>query len=662
MPIPSLSPCWRRDNYANSPLFMESLSFPRLPALICNVNNHKTRIASFYGKSDQRKETSGIRQLSSANKRFERFKDVIRFTNLVAMEEIEEEQESSCSEGVKALDDYAVDTTEESDSFSPVINGGSASATPVKQISSGNGDLKALKPKIFSYFSIPSFIICEKSDEGDSSDFFDTSPSQIKDFLFAQVLGIRIFVFVLQLLFNSWDFSTDAFKGVPIEEEELSRLDHVIQRIFAGFKRWDAVHMLHIAQHEYVFENSLAFFPFYPMAIRILSMAWATPFVHFGVLHVSSALLVSAVALNLACFVAAAAVLYQIVRIVSRSVKQSIIAVLLFSANPATIFFSAAYTESLYCLLTFTGIWLLLEDSQPFSTRYLGSLLCFGLAYATRSNGLINLGYVGFFCFTEFLLSTDPENPRQRCVVFKRPFTEIITKAGVFILRLVLAVFSISLPIFVHGRRQQIAFCSQSSINNVPTTLQHFAADHKLVTVGRTDVIDWCNVTSSIFPPFYASVQSKYWHVSLFGYWQLRKIPCFLMAAPAFYLVVFGAHQTFYRARSKSSLLHLLADNGDHVPYTLHAIFMALGALLVYNAEILTRMLFSSSPFPYLVLARWISKVTPQVRLSDLFVPQPLPFFTYFCRRGLPEFLLYLYLMVYLVFGTTTHAMWLPFT
>ncbi|KHJ90321.1 mannosyltransferase [Oesophagostomum dentatum] len=467
----------------------------------------------------------------------------------------------------------------------PPIGEDAPAANNSKITSNGIDDIKLEKPDDTSYFSIPSVITCEKPTECDKSDFFDTSPSQIKDFLLAQVLGIRIFVFVLQLLFNSWDFSTDAFKGVPIDEDELSCVDHFVHRIFAGFKRWDAVHMLHIAQHEYVFENSLAFFPFYPMTIRIFSMAWATPFVHFGILHVSSALLISALAINLGCFIAAAAVLYRIVQLVSHSVKQAVIAVLVFSANPASIFFSAAYSESLYCLLTFAGIWLLLEDKQPFFFRYLGSLLCFGLAYATRSNGLINLGYVGFFCLCEFILSVDPENPKKRLVIFRKPVSVIITRTMVFAMRMILAVLSVSLPIFVHGRRQQIAFCSQVSANSVPATMQRFAAEHELTTVGRTDLIDWCNVTSSIFPPFYASIQAKYWHVSLFGYWQLRKIPCFLMAAPAFYLVAFGARQTWQRAWSKRSLLHLLAEKGDHVPYTLHATFMALAALFVYNAE-----------------------------------------------------------------------------
>uniref|UniRef100_A0A0N4YSK2 GPI mannosyltransferase 2 n=1 Tax=Nippostrongylus brasiliensis TaxID=27835 RepID=A0A0N4YSK2_NIPBR len=234
------------------------------------------------------------------------------------------------------------------------------------------------------------------------------------------------------------------------------------------------------------------------------------------------------------------------------------------------------------------------------------------LLFLFRSNGLINIGYVGFFCLIDFLLGVDCEHPRRRLVIFRRPIAVIVARTAAFVMRMFLAVLSISLPIFIHGRRQQIAFCSQSSTTSVPLTLQRFAAENNLVTVGRTDVIDWCNVSSSIFPPFYASIQSKYWHVSLFGYWQLRKLPCFIMAAPALFLVVFGARQTWRRVTSKRSLFHLLAEGGDHVPYTLHAIFMAVGALFVYNVEVLTRMLFSSSPFPYLVLARWISDITPQ--------------------------------------------------
>lgn len=85
------------------------------------------------------------------------------------------------------------------------------------------------------------------------------------------------------------------------------------------------------------------------------------------------------------------------------------------------------------------------------------------------------------------------------------------------------------------------------------------------------------SVTSSIFPPFYASIQSKYWHVSLFGYWQLRKIPCFLMAAPAFFLVAFGAQQTWRRVRSKRLFLSVKVGRQVGVAYC-HFLCVTLSA------------------------------------------------------------------------------------
>ncbi|KHJ76994.1 hypothetical protein OESDEN_23386, partial [Oesophagostomum dentatum] len=76
----------------------------------------------------------------------------------------------------------------------PPISEDAPPANNAKITSNGIDDIKPEKPDDTSYFSVPSVITCEKPTECDSSDFFDTSPSQIKDFLLAQVLGIRIFV------------------------------------------------------------------------------------------------------------------------------------------------------------------------------------------------------------------------------------------------------------------------------------------------------------------------------------------------------------------------------------------------------------------------------------------------------------------------------------
>lgn len=57
-------------------------------------------------------------------------------------------------------------------------------------------------------------------------------------------------------------------------------------------------------------------------------------------------------------------------------------AALLYCFNPASMFFSAVYTESLYAMFSFAGL-LSLQISQPWSASML-----FSLSSATRSNGV----------------------------------------------------------------------------------------------------------------------------------------------------------------------------------------------------------------------------------------------------------------------------------
>lgn len=87
-------------------------------------------------------------------------------------------------------------------------------------------------------------------------------------------------LWAFQLFFNRFDFSTDAFKGLPLpygklrvyleykNAEEYTNIDRIIRFLFRGFTQWDAAHMLHIAEHGYVLESSLAFYPLYPLAVR----------------------------------------------------------------------------------------------------------------------------------------------------------------------------------------------------------------------------------------------------------------------------------------------------------------------------------------------------------------------------------------------------------
>ncbi|VDK29064.1 unnamed protein product [Anisakis simplex] len=98
------------------------------------------------------------------------------------------------------------------------------------------------------------------------------------------------------------------------------------------------------------------------------------------------------------------------------------------------------------------------------------------------------------------------------------------------------------------------------------------------------------------------------------------------------------------------------------VPFMLHALFLSISALLLYNVEVSTRILFSSSPFMYLVLAKYMDHRTPMVTLDDLQYPPLLPFFTNFSRTHFIHSLLLTYLLGYFFIGTVLHVNWLPFT
>lgn len=57
-------------------------------------------------------------------------------------------------------------------------------------------------------------------------------------------------------------------------------------------------------------------------------------------------------------------------------------AVLLMCISPASVFMTMAYTESLFQMLTFAGVWLLVNCDQP-----LMAAVPFALSCAIRSNG-----------------------------------------------------------------------------------------------------------------------------------------------------------------------------------------------------------------------------------------------------------------------------------
>ncbi|VDD93558.1 unnamed protein product [Enterobius vermicularis] len=403
-------------------------------------------------------------------------------------------------------------------------------------------------------------------------------------FVFRQCLISRLYIFLIEVpsavLFNNL---------IKIDSESISFLDGAVRKSLSGFSRWDAVHFLHIAEYGYTFENSLAFFPLFPFSIYFLTRLWCwfTPFLSF-----STALLTTAVCFNLVAFLTGGQLLYIMLLRLSASRKTALIGCIVFSLNPSSIFFSASYSESLFFALTLAGMLMLYDDSTSSAIRYYISACLFALAFLTRSNGLLNIGYIGFRLLQDMMYYSDGEK----------------------------------------------YLWDESKADFVSKSLSWYYPSKS-----------YCSLSRSFFNPlpvFYAPIQMKYWNVGFLQYWRWIKLPCFLLALPALIIV---------------AVLRVLRDRYTVLPFLLHALFLSLSGFFVYNVEVTTRILFSSSPFMYLILAKFMDLKTPNITTDETKLPKGLPFLITFRKMGLLNRLLLCYLLGYFLIGSALHINWLPF-
>lgn len=86
-------------------------------------------------------------------------------------------------------------------------------------------------------------------------------------------------------------------------------------------------------------------------------------------------------------------VLYLVSRLtllIFKSSKMALVSSSLFCFNPASIFMSAMYTESVFVLFAFGGYYCFMLR------EFFAASICFGVATFSRSNGVI---CVGFFLY-----------------------------------------------------------------------------------------------------------------------------------------------------------------------------------------------------------------------------------------------------------------------
>ena len=183
-------------------------------------------------------------------------------------------------------------------------------------------------------------------------------------------LGVRVGLGLLSLIAVTLIEPRTGLPEVP--GWPIAPIEHGWNVLVTATERQDAAWFLRIATGGYAAgDGSAAFFPLYPLAIRVVSLL---P----GVGPLGAALFISN-----ACFLGALIVLHGLTRLEGLSREIARTTVLLIAIFPTAFFFLAPYTEAPFLLLSVSAFWFARRD------RWALAALMGALAALTRSIGVV---------------------------------------------------------------------------------------------------------------------------------------------------------------------------------------------------------------------------------------------------------------------------------
>nr|DAD33690.1 TPA_asm: hypothetical protein HUJ06_012541 [Nelumbo nucifera] len=205
-------------------------------------------------------------------------------------------------------------------------------------------------------------------------------------------LSVLVLIVFWRYLLSPYDTSASLNPSCLLDSTNQSSVESVLwPRVRVAVEDsivWDSVYFVRIAQCGYEYEQTYAFLPLLPVCINVLSQTVFAPLV--PLIGYRAVLGLSGYILNNVAFLFAAHYFHRLSIIILKDTKAALHASFLFCFNPASIFYSSIYSESLYALFSLGGIYHLLSSSNNIA------MLLFALSGSARSNGVLNAGY---FCF-----------------------------------------------------------------------------------------------------------------------------------------------------------------------------------------------------------------------------------------------------------------------
>lgn len=397
----------------------------------------------------------------------------------------------------------------------------------------------------------------------------------------------RVIVLCVQLVSDALfpDHNADVFKSpIKLEAQNNSIFDRTLDFMFSGLRRWDAEYFLHIAEYGYTYENSLAFYPLYPTITGLLAKTVYVLGIGFSLRTLT---LVVGISLNVYFFCRAANCLYELTQKLFGDLNKSWNAAVIFCFNPASVFFTAPYSEGLFCWLSFS---LMLECTGSVSllTTSITSALCL----VCRSNGMLNLGFPTYFILRKIFLKQ--------------------TKWMAVKLLAILLISVIPLTFFYFYAFQQ--FCSDRSRIEHPPEITQYAIERGYVLAGDRIPPNspWCDQS---FPFHYSYVQKYYWNVGFLKYYEWKQLPNFILASPIILFILYQAFNYFKSlfAFLRVSSLKQTINEWKSIPFVVHCTFLTIFCALCTHVQITTRVICSSSPVLYWFAVNYLPKTFDKI-------------------------------------------------
>lgn len=438
----------------------------------------------------------------------------------------------------------------------------------------------------------------------------------------------RILLIILQYVANQLIPDHDAKVFMYPVQKNTTEYDKMIDHLLGGFLRWDAQYFMHIAKYGYTYENTLAFFPFYPLLVGYLA-----DFVGdiIGRRYLDSILLLTFILVNIYVFKLAALTLYKLTEALFNK-KIAYDSAVLYCFNPASIFFIAPYTECLFSYLTFLGMFNCLKlyekYSNPENVFTLKDMLLIvptALSTVTRSNGVLNIGFLLYVFICLYMKNIKNKQPfwNNFYLVLRYGFAMLMTTLDCL------------LPFILYQFYCYKKFCENFQVS-LPSDVLEQAKKNKFILPGNynENKQKWCQ---NLLPLAYSYVQDHYWDVGFLRYYEVKQIPNFVLATPILSILTFCSVKHLYINIIERKLYKLfLMENPSKIKktkiqiiktdifqprltvYYVHALFLALFCSFFIHIQVSTRMLCSASPVLYWVCSKHLNLLKMPARTDSL--------------------------------------------